>query len=193
MDNYKTCKECLQSLPTTEFHKRLDGFQNRCKSCTKTYTKARYQANAEELRARSREYRLKNPEKVRAARLDWKRRNHSKNVESVLKYQRKYPEKHIQWTKEYRNRNKDKYRNYSQIRRIREINNGVYLITDKDLMKLLNQACASCGSFDNPSIDHIIPISLGGTHSIGNLQTLCISCNSSKGNKVMTIWKKRKL
>ena len=34
-------------------------------------------------------------------------------------------------------------------------------------------------------IDHIIPLSLGGTNELNNLQTLCVRCNAMKGNKIM--------
>lgn len=36
---------------------------------------------------------------------------------------------------------------------------------------------------DAPELDHIVPISLGGTHTKDNTQLLCKSCNSSKSNK----------
>lgn len=45
--------------------------------------------------------------------------------------------------------------------------------------------CAKCGSGEDPTIDHIHPQSLGGDHSEGNLQTLCRSCNSRKGARVL--------
>lgn len=44
-----------------------------------------------------------------------------------------------------------------------------------------NFTCQLCGSRRYLSVDHITPESKGGTLEIGNLQTLCRSCNSKKG------------
>lgn len=43
--------------------------------------------------------------------------------------------------------------------------------------------CQSCGQTNletNLTIDHIIPLALGGHNDISNLQTLCFSCNQQK-------------
>lgn len=42
--------------------------------------------------------------------------------------------------------------------------------------------CLKCGALDSLSLDHIQPLGSGGDNSTNNLQTLCTSCNSSKGN-----------
>lgn len=47
-----------------------------------------------------------------------------------------------------------------------------------------NYTCKSCGTLDDLSIDHVHPISKGGSNDISNLQTLCRPCNVSKGSKV---------
>ena len=44
-------------------------------------------------------------------------------------------------------------------------------------------ACLKCGALENLSLDHIRPLGSGGDNSTNNLQTLCTSCNSSKGNR----------
>jgi hypothetical protein len=41
-------------------------------------------------------------------------------------------------------------------------------------------ACVLCGASERLSIDHIKPWSRGGTNAMDNLQTLCLSCNSTK-------------
>lgn len=46
-----------------------------------------------------------------------------------------------------------------------------------------NGKCELCSDASSPSIDHIIPISKGGSDSLENIRVLCIRCNSKKGNK----------
>jgi 5-methylcytosine-specific restriction endonuclease McrA len=50
-------------------------------------------------------------------------------------------------------------------------------------LKDLNNKCQKCGTTENITIDHIIPLSKGGTNETNNLQPLCRSCNCRKSNK----------
>lgn len=43
--------------------------------------------------------------------------------------------------------------------------------------------CVNCGTHKDLTCDHIIPESKGGETTLNNLQTMCRSCNSSKGVK----------
>ena len=50
-----------------------------------------------------------------------------------------------------------------------------------------NYRCLACGANAKETklqIDHIIPISKGGSNNIENLQTLCIDCNRGKSDKL---------
>ena len=46
-------------------------------------------------------------------------------------------------------------------------------------------ACKICGDPDDLTIDHIIPVVLGGNSRTENLQVLCRKCNSSKGKRIL--------
>lgn len=51
-------------------------------------------------------------------------------------------------------------------------------------LNLHNHTCANCGSPIELCIDHVHPLSRGGTNTGDNIQPLCRSCNSKKGSKV---------
>lgn len=41
--------------------------------------------------------------------------------------------------------------------------------------------CVECGARNDLTVDHIVPVSKGGTDDRANLQTMCRPCNSRKG------------
>lgn len=45
--------------------------------------------------------------------------------------------------------------------------------------------CVNCGSNENLEFDHVIPVSMGGAHTVRNLQLLCVSCNAAKGGNLV--------
>lgn len=45
--------------------------------------------------------------------------------------------------------------------------------------------CGACSTTRNLQIDHVKPVSIGGLSDIENLQLLCGSCNSKKGDKTV--------
>jgi len=53
--------------------------------------------------------------------------------------------------------------------------------------------CWICLSTDRLEVDHIIPVSRGGSNDISNLTTLCKSCNCSKGSKTYSEWFEKRL
>ena len=86
--------------------------------------------------------------------------------------------------------NHELHRDRDHGRRAKKNKNGVFKVLKKELRKLYNSPCFYCGSLDKITIDHIIPISRGGTHGIGNLVSACSFCNGSKHTKFLIEWKR---
>jgi len=51
-----------------------------------------------------------------------------------------------------------------------------------------NGLCVACKQSENLEVDHIVPLSRGGSNDLENLQLLCATCNRSKGTKTMEEW-----
>jgi 5-methylcytosine-specific restriction endonuclease McrA len=66
--------------------------------------------------------------------------------------------------------------------------------TALDVFERDEWACKICGlvidpnekfpSRDSASLDHIVPLALGGTHTLDNVQTACMGCNWAKGARL---------
>lgn len=55
----------------------------------------------------------------------------------------------------------------------------------RSVLEEFGEQCLACGSHDPITIDHVIPISKGGSNTRDNVQPLCGSCNSSKADKTV--------
>lgn len=163
-------------------------------------------ANPEKAKEIARRSRAANPEKRRAAWAAWA----SKNQDWLKEYERNRdrkpdPEARRKANREYRQRNPDKLRDKTrswrarnrdrareQVRRRRAIkmDAATYDVTAKDLRRLMESPCVSCGGKAG-TVDHVIPITRkGGTHGIGNLAPMCQRCNSTKSNRTITEWRR---
>lgn len=72
---------------------------------------------------------------------------------------------------------------YYQQRRARKVSADNRRVTKADIRRLYERQdgrCLACGKDARLTVDHLIPLSRGGRHAIGNLAGLCGGCNSSK-------------
>lgn len=121
---------------------------------------------------KQREYFKNNPDKVREYRI----RYFLKHKVEIYKYQR-------QWDKEHPEVGRAK----SQKRRARLLGNGG-TFTAEEWIGICNEydnKCLCCGEQVKLTVDHVIPISVGGSNDISNIQPLCKPCNSRKGTQTI--------
>ena len=91
--------------------------------------------------------------------------------------------------KKWKKRNRGKCNVYNQKYRIRKYEaDGSFTPQEWETLKAqYNWTCPHCGKREPEiklTIDHIIPLSRGGSNNIENIQPLCGICNSKKGNKI---------
>lgn len=86
----------------------------------------------------------------------------------------------------------------TQVQRVRKrernLDRSLSKIEIQEVFSKCNNKCVVCGYANeqhnidwgtNLHIDHIIPVAKGGLTSVENSQLLCISCNTSKGAKIL--------
>lgn len=125
----------------------------------KEYRKKRYLANKENILASTKEWAKNNPEKRAEIRKRWKAKN------------------------------RDRVNFYQKLRSYRE-KNAVGSHTHQDIKEILSVFKNKCAYCKKPAetIDHVVPLTKGGTNNPTNLVPACFSCNSSKGNKDIWQW-----
>lgn len=89
-------------------------------------------------------------------------------------------------------KSKEKNSNGFYVERRRALNRGVggsHTLADWETLKAqYNWTCPACRKSEPEiklTLDHVIPVSKGGSHNIENIQPLCKSCNSKKHTKTI--------
>ena len=177
----KRCKACGESKPCTEFYRNStisDGYDGTCKECKKEY---------------QREWRATN----RVRHQDYSRKYHHEHREERLEYYSRWvaenAERKALGTKRWREQHPSRM---LAMRKIQNARRRALLIgasgdyTPREWMALVSwygNRCLRCGATGPETKitpDHVVPLALGGSNSIDNLQPLCWSCNAAKGARV---------
>lgn len=151
--------------------------------------------NPEKWRESKKRYLEKHPGKARQFRRSW----HAKNPDKYKLYMRAWrkanPEEWKKLQKRWYEKNYEKVQALGAARRAHRLNaKGVdKTISIASLCERDDWRCHICGckieknkrkdASMGPSIDHVIPLSKGGSHTWQNVRIAHRSCNSRKGNR----------
>ena len=112
------------------------------------------------------------------------------------RFRERHPEQSAARSAAWKVANPDKVSAHNRCRRARKAKaEGVH--TAKDVLRLHERQqgrCAGCQVKLRPGyhVDHVVPLSGGGSNGPGNLQLLCRFCNLSKGAKHPIDWARSK-
>lgn len=191
----KTCKHCGVAKPLSEFindKRTLSGKGSKCVECNSAWHRENYAKNREVISERNRNYYWENRGKESAR----KAKAYLENTEVMLARNRRWREANRDRERE---QHKEYYKNNPHIFAKSGSNRKEawslvekFSVSKRDLQRLLarwGNCCAFCGKTGvKLSWDHVMPISRGGPHGIGNILPACRPCNSSKNNRTITEW-----
>ena len=207
MNNTKVCTMCKTEKPFDDFPKdprMADGSRNQCKRC-RDFRKREQIANSPELQRKAKErsaryYREHQEETIARVRA-YAQENRDKVLEKSRKYWHTRVDKEAYnearqarrveryWSDlEFREKRLRESRHSTKTRkaRLRGAEGSYSLREWEELCEKYNYTCLRCGLSGSDvylTVDHVIPVSKGGTNTIENIQPLCGSCNSKKNNK----------
>ena len=171
------CIKCKQLKNKTEFprHKASTyGIEKKCKNCKKEDRKIYNDSNKDKIKKYANEYRLNNKNEIS----DYNRNYAMINRADITDRQRQY-------------RNTPKGKAVA----LADCSNRTMALRDGDVTTIQMQTliensknCFYCKiELSSFHVDHYIPISKGGRHTISNLVISCPKCNLKKGNKLPEI------
>lgn len=112
-----------------------------------------------------------------------------KRAEHIREYQEQYRKTHIPWSKTHPIEAREvkavalANREAARAGVLGKLTTAEW----RELKHAYGNRCLRCGRAElviDLTLDHVIPYSKGGTNWISNVQPLCFSCNSSKGQNI---------
>jgi 5-methylcytosine-specific restriction endonuclease McrA len=177
----KTCTICNKIKKPDLFSKARstkDGHLYQCKSCILERVKKWRRENPELVKERRKQTYLKKREQNIIDAIEWGRNNKDKRIIAKNKWRAKNKELTNHYTKSYIYRRKGAEGSHS-------------LEQYKAKLEAYQGMCAYCGVNKADTKDHVLPLSKGGSNNIDNIVPACLSCNSSKRDKSVLLWKSK--
>ena len=149
-----------------------------------------YYANHAERRAAGKRWYEENKESALEASRRWHAANPDKVREAHRKYHAENPHRRGEFRRNWRSANKLKDRAATERRRALKMNAPTVTFTAEQWAQRVAYWGGRCYlgipdlcTGDAEVMDHVKPLSKGGSHMLANLRPACQACNSSKNNR----------
>lgn len=192
---FKRCTKCGEWKPRSKFSpdpRLKSGLRSSCKVCSAAATQSWRERNPEKHQksnlARALQWYQNHKEEVKEARRLRYERSQGKELEQNARWKSEHKEQHLEGSRRWQATHPDNVKARAHNRRARiKANGGRFTAQEwRALKEFYDFACLQCGKCE-PEIkltpDHVLPLKLGGTNSIDNIQPLCGTCNNKKGAK----------
>jgi 5-methylcytosine-specific restriction endonuclease McrA len=191
MQMTKACTRCglVKERTSENFHRAArmaDGLSSWCKECSKAYTRARVQASPEANRERSKAWYAKNPERGKARARAVRMADPERKKAQDAAWRQANADHKREMDRAWVARNLDRARFSKRVRQQRR--RALQLAAEGFASMEQVQAridyygglCYLCKAAWE-QIDHVKPLSKGGSNWPANLRPICTSCNCAKG------------
>lgn len=167
-DLLKEKKKKRNEANREEYLAKKKAYRDSHKEMFRLRSKKYYEANKDILKEKRKSWYLKSGK-------EWAKKYHERNRDRILETRRKYTHE-----------NPDKFVKY----RLKYWESRGEITTDHiiNLHKWQDNRCAYCGIVidkNNQHIDHVVPLSKDGSNHPHNIVLACVSCNTSKGSKLL--------
>lgn len=188
----RTCKEWKPADQYSPFAASRDGLEYKCKACVAEIARKYYHRNPERSKAKTKAWRAANSDKNREWSQAYNKRYYAIHRTDIIAYQRKRYHEQLEFIRERRKdyRRTDKAQAlrkaaHHRRRALKRQAEGSYTTQEwQALCAWFGNVCLCCGSADI-TVDHVVPLTRGGSNWIRNLQPLCMSCNTRKRDAIM--------
>lgn len=178
MTETKLCRPCGHNHPATGefFSRRRDGRLQECRDVTRRRALAWHEKNRDEHNARMRSYAAANKEATAARSHRYYEEHRDELIERTMTSKLADPAAERQ-----RCANKEARRRAQKM---------VGSAEDVDRLIVFERDEGTCGICREPvdrktfHLDHVVPLSKGGTHTYANVQVAHPSCNLAKSNRL---------
>lgn len=166
------CKRILPAAAFVKSKSKTDGLHTTCKECHN---------------AKSREWSVANKEKRRAIADRWQRENSARHNATTIAWRKANNQRVLAGRKKWRDRFPEVSRQYWRNRYARNLAAAGRATPEQVQARIavFGGMCWMCKVKPYEEIDHVIPLSKGGTNWPSNLRPACRTCNRWKWDRVI--------